>query len=246
MMRSGGPYAAMLRRTLLLVLICLSAPVRAADPPPAITVAVAANFATTAAELVRSYRYETGQQVLLAEGSSGRLYAQIAAGAPYDVFLSADALRPARLLVEGRAARVRTYAMGRLVLVSRADNATAQVLQGGRVALADPAVAPYGVAALEAITSLGLDPAGLDLVYGDSVGQVAAMFATGNVDAAFLAQSQISGLEPGLTVVDMDGRHAPIRQDAALLTGAGAAFFDWLRSPAARAIITGAGYGLPE
>ncbi len=246
LMRTAGPYAAMLRRALVLALICLSAPVRAAGPPPAITVAVAANFATTAAELVRAYRYETGQQVLVAEGSTGRLYSQIVAGAPFDLFLSADAERPARLLAEGRAAAVRTYAIGRLVVVSRADNAVGQVLRGGRVALADPGVAPYGVAAMQAIASLGLDPADLDLVYGDSVGQVAALFFTGNVDAAFIARAQLSGLEAGVSVTDMDGRHAPIRQDAALLSPEGAAFFDWLGVPAARAIIAAAGYGLPE
>ena len=234
-------------RTGLLALIAILAalPARAAE----MTVAVAANFLTTAETLAQAYEYETGETVRIAHGSTGRLYAQIVAGAPFDLFLAADDTRPARLLDKGRALQVATYALGRLVLVSRGDPGDpAEALKGRRVAIADPAVAPYGAMAIEAMASFGVDPGEVRLIYGDSVGQAAGLFATGNADAAILARAQLPGLGEDLAVIPLDGRHAPIRQDVALISEDPAArdFFRWLASPVARQVIARAGYGLSE
>lgn len=217
------------------------------------TVAVAANFLTTAETLAELFEYKTGDQILLAHGSTGRLYAQILNGAPYDLFLSADAERPDLLVAEGVATDRMTYALGQMVLVSRdalGDDLGA-ALAGRRIALADPAVAPYGVAAMEVLGAAELPPDDPGLVFGDSVGQTAALFATGNAEAAFVAQSQVPLLDDGTEVRALEGLYTPIRQDAVLLARgrentAAAAFFAFLAGDEATAAIRTAGYGVPE
>lgn len=215
--------------------------------------AVAANFLTTARALETAFEAETGFDLVLAHGSTGRLYAQIINGAPFDLFLAADAARPEALKVGGAAVAQRTYAVGHLVLVARDGGAArpAELVRGNRVALANPDVAPYGAAAFEALAALGVMGKDFDPVLGDSVGQAATFLATGNADLAFLAASQLAMLEPGLTAFEMTGLHAPVRQDAVLLAQgddnpAAHAFFDWLGSDQARTIIEASGYSVPE
>ena len=217
------------------------------------TVAVAANFLTTAETLAELYEYKTGHVILLAHGSTGRLYAQIRNGAPYDLFLAADAERPGLLDDEGLAADRMTYALGRLVLVSReaAGEDVAAVLAGRRIALADPAVAPYGVAAMEVLKAAGVAANDPGLVFGDSVGQTAALFSTGNAEVAFVALSQVPLLGEGTGVHDLEGLYTPIRQDAVLLNrgrdnAAAAGFLAFLAGDEAAATIRAAGYGVPE
>jgi molybdate transport system substrate-binding protein len=127
----------------------------------------------------------------------------------------------------------------------------AEDLVSARIALADPAVAPFGLAAREVLASLDLDPETLDLVFPDSVGQVAALFETGNVPFAFVASSQIAQLSQPLFNVPVDALHTPIRQDAVLLVRAednpaAQGFFDYLGEIEATRIIAAAGYGVPE
>ena len=216
------------------------------------TVAVAANFLTTAEALAEAYKYESGHEIVLAHGSTGRLYAQIVNGAPFDVFLAADAARPEALEEDDRTVERMTYALGRLVLVSREPlGALSDALKANRVALADPAVAPYGAAALQVLDAAGVSRSDADLVYGDSVGQVAALFATGNADLAFLAVSQLPALGEGSIVTELDGYHEPIQQDAVLLTEpaeneAAAGFFAFLAGQSAATLIAEAGYGVPR
>lgn len=226
-----------------------SAPLAASEA----IVAVAANFLTTARALETAFEAETGHDLILAHGSTGRLYAQIINGAPFDLFLAADAARPEALKVGGAAVAQRTYAVGRLVLVSRGAGAhrPADLVRGSRVALANPALAPYGAAAFEALEALGLHNKDFDPVLGDSVGQAATFLATGNADLAFLAASQLDMLDPGLTAFEMAGLHTPVRQDAVLLARgrdnpAAGAFFDWLGSDSARGIIEASGYSVPQ
>lgn len=219
------------------------------------TVAVAANFLTTAEDLAGLYAYRSGHEIVLAHGSTGRLYAQIVNGAPFDLFLAADAVRPAALEEAGLTSARMIYALGRLVLVSRgspdAGTDLAALVEGRRVALADPAVAPYGGAAIEALEAAGRAPETLDLVYGDSVGQVAALFSTGNADLAFLAASQVPLLGDGIAVHALEGLYTPIRQDAVLLVRSGGntaaeGFFAYLAGAEAAGVIRAAGYGVPE
>lgn len=216
------------------------------------TVAVAANFLTTAEHLAQRYEERSGHDIVLAHGSSGRLYAQIVNGAPFDVFLSADDERPLRLEDEGKTIARQAYALGRLILVSRTDVDDLEMsLTSSRIALADPAVAPFGVAGVEVLASLDLDPETLDVVYPDSVGQVAAFFETGNVALAFVSSSQVAQLSGPLFRVQVGALHTPIRQEAVLLAGAednpaARGFFDYLTDVEAIRIISAAGYGVPE
>lgn len=220
-----------------------------------VTVAVAANFLSTATLLADRFGEETGHRVALVHGSSGKLFAQIQAGAPYDVFLSADAERPARLVERGLAEPGITYALGRLALVQSGTGGDdwRAILNGpGRIAIADPDIAPYGMAAREVLIGLrGADWA-RDVVYGESVGQAFAFVATGNVDAALVGLAQANDFKGRLQAIVIPEKfHAEIRQDAVILTGAthrdaAAAFLTFLAGDGARALIRDAGYGIAE
>ena len=211
-----------------------------------VTVAVASNFLTAAERIASVFEAETGHSVVLSHGASGLLYAQIEAGAPFDVLLSADQARPARLLEQNRARAVKTYAVGHLALVSRIPvtvETAPDAVAGRTVALADPTVAPYGLAATRAMERLHLDTATFRPVLVSNVGQVASIFVSGNADMAFVAVSQLPRLDAPY-VLPLDGIAPGIRQDAALLTDteAARAFWDWLGSPRALALIEAAGY----
>lgn len=235
-------------KQLLIVLAALAAFARPA-PAEEVTVAVAANFLATAEKIVAAFETETGHVVTLVHGSTGQLFAQIDAGAPFDIYLAADDIRPKRLRDAGRASDVRTFAFGRLVLVSTipVTAETAQeVFEGRTVALADPTVAPYGLAATSAMEKLKLDTARFRPVLVSNVGQVATVFATGNADLAFVAASLVPILSPPYALA-LDGLHKPIRQDAAFLNRArdnpaAQAFWAMLFSDAAQSIIEEAGY----
>lgn len=225
-----------------------------------VAVAVATNFVTPLAALTPAFEAATGHVALVSSGSTGKLAAQIAQGAPFDVFLAADAARPEALVAAGHAVAgsASTYALGRLVLLSRAAEATgADCLDflrasAGKVAIANPRTAPYGAAALQAIDALGLGPALADrLVQGEDIGQTYAFVATGNAVAGFVGLSQVidqgdDGVGCRWTVPT--GLHDPIAQRAVLLVHgrdnpAAAAFLAFLRGPEAAAIIARFGYG---
>jgi molybdate transport system substrate-binding protein len=186
------------------------------------------------------------------QGATGALFAQIKNGAPYDVFLSADAERPADLLEAGDAQETAPYAFGQLVLVSRQELAEAgdltKVLAGQRIAVADPEIAPYGRAAAEVLDALELDPPATR-IFGTSVGQAASIFRTGNAPLALIAASQVTDWQGGpLFIWDGELSHKPIRQDAALLRDSDASrlFFDTLSSPDTKLLIASLGYGVAE
>lgn len=217
-----------------------------------VTVAVASNFLSTAETLVEAYSEATGKTVVLTHGSTGQIFAQVSAGAPFDIFLAADSARPARLVAAQKAVEARPYAYGRLVLVSK-EPVTPETVQeqfaGETIALADPTVAPYGLAATAAMEQLRLDTATFQPILVANVGQVATIFATGNADFAFVAASLLPKLSPP-EVFDLEGLYPPIQQDAARISAPGTnpdsdAFWDYLFSPAARQIILDAGYALP-
>lgn len=214
-----------------------------------VTVAVASNFLLTAEKIAAAFEAETGHEVVLSNGSTGLLFAQIAAGAPFDVFLSADEERPERLLKDGKAIATRPYAIGALALLSRspvsAETAGA-AFAGKTAALADPTVAPYGRAATRTMEALKLDTATFRPVMVANVGQVASIFETGNADFAFVATSQLDRVAAP-HVLRLDGIAPDIRQDAALLSDeeAALAFWQWLTRPETGQLILADGYSLP-
>lgn len=223
--------------------------------------AVAANFADTAEALVAPFREKTGHDVTVTTGSTGKLYAQIRAGAPYDLMLSADAATPARLLAEGAAVQgsAFTYAVGQLALWSRQEG---RIGKNGRealaeprlrfVAIANPELAPYGAAGREALISMGLwDTLQDRIVMGQNIGQTHAMVATGAAELGLVALSSVrrpDGAATGSVWLVPQDLYSPIRQDAVLLrAGAGnpaaRAFLEFLRSPRAAKVIRAYGYG---
>lgn len=219
-------------------------------------VAVAANFTEPAKEIAAAFQKATGNSAVLSFGSSGAFYTQLSHGAPFEVFLSADAERPAKAEQEGfTVARSRfTYAIGRLVLYSTTPglvDARGAVLKRGnfeRIAIADPAVAPYGVAAVQVMTRLGVYPAlSAKLVRGSSLTQAYQFVATGAAELGFVAFSQVVKMQGGSRWIVPRSLHAPIDQQAVLLrTGANnpaaQAFCRFLKSRQAVAIIRRYGY----
>lgn len=216
--------------------------------------AVAANFLAGAETLAAAYEAETGVAWEISHGATGGLATQIARGAPFDLFLAADMVRPELLRGRGDALAVKPYALGQLVLVLPEGSEAAplsELLAGRRVAIADPALAPYGAAAVAALEAAGVQVGTLDLVRGPNVGATASFFALGTVDAAFIAASQVADTarHRALIAVPVDPATYPeIAQGAALLSGDAdaRAAYDWLSSDAARALIGAAGYALPE
>lgn len=228
----------------------------------AVTVAVAANFLSTAGELVADFESDGRYTVKLVSASTGALYAQVNNGAPFDVLLAADQERPRRLESEGLAVNGSrfVYALGALSLCSRDAqqpmNDGAAVLTGdfsGRLAIANPAIAPYGVAAEEVLASLQLaDRFSQRLVKAESVAQAYVMLATGNVDYGFVARASVIN-DPARNPVSCwsvpAALHSPLRQEAVLLkraadNAAAEAFVNYLAGPAAEQIITRHGYGI--
>lgn len=219
--------------------------------------AVAANFTEPAKELAAAFQARTGDKVVLSFGSSGQFYSQIAHGAPYEVFLSADQDRPAQAERDGFAVAGSrfTYAVGRLVLFSKTAGLVdghGAVLKSDRfqkLAIADPATAPYGQAAVETLRSRGLyDALKGRLVTGSSITQAYQFVETGAAELGFVALSQVINETGGSRWNVPEADHRPIVQQAVLLkTGesdpAAKAFLAFLESPEARKIIQSYGYG---
>jgi molybdate transport system substrate-binding protein len=236
-------------------LLSLTTGARAAE----IQVAVAANFTAPAKEIAAAFKQATGDTAVLNFGSSGAFYNQLSHGAPYEVFLSADAERPAKAEQDGLAVpRTRfTYAVGRLVLYSRDPNLVdnvGKVLSSGnfqKLAIADPAAAPYGLAALQTLRKLGrYDVLKPKVVQGSSIAQTYQFVESGAAELGFVALSQVVNVRGGSRWMVPAADHTPIVQQAVLLyTGdknpAARAFLQFLKSPAAVAIIRKYGYEVP-
>ncbi len=227
-----------------------------------VSAAVASNFAAPMDRIVALFQHETGHTVSVSLGSSGKLYAQIVAGAPFDVFLSADDEIPKRLTNEGLAvvgSRF-AYATGKLVLWSArpgfVDDEGKILRKGGysNLAIAEPKLAPYGRAAKEVLEKLAMWNSMRDkLVIGENITQTWQFAATENAELAFIALSQVmrdGKVTQGSWWVVPEDLHKPIRQSAVLLTGAkdkaaAQAFLDFLKSKRAAAVIRSFGYELP-
>ena len=224
-----------------------------------IRIAVASNFANAIRATVDRFETETGHRVMLAFGSTGKHYAQIRNGAPFDAFFAADVRRPELLEAEGLAVPGSrfTYAVGKLILWSPETafvDSKGTILEHGEfrhLAIANPNLAPYGMAAREVLQARGLwDGLESRLVRGENIAQAFQFVASGNAQLGFVAWSQVK--RPGHIVEgsywDVPAAlHTPIEQQAVLLidTEAGRAFMSFMRSEKAIRIIRDHGYETP-
>ena len=224
-------------------------------------VAVAANFAEPIKAIAAVLEKTTGHTIQVTLGATGKLYAQIQNGAPFDVLLAADAKAPEALEKHGltQPGSRFTYATGKLVLWSadaRRVDAQGDVLKSPslrKVAYAAPKVAPYGAAAVETMDKLGLTASLTPrLVQGESIGQTFGFVYTGNADVGFVALSQVlegGKLKSGSMWVVPQTLYSPIRQDAVVLKKAAGneaaqALMKLLKSPDIKDLIRSYGYGI--
>lgn len=241
--------------TLVLALVCLG-PTNAET----LSVAVASNFVPTARELAHDFKEETGHEVQISAGSTGKLHTQILHGAPYDIFLAADEQSP-RMLEQsehGVAGTRFVYARGVLILWSMDEQATCSFhfddLGQARLAIANPTTAPYGRAAKEFLELTGgWNKISSQIVYGENVAQALHFAATSNARYAIVAKSQ--SLDPNLPKAGCE-RHIPeetyvaIKQEALLLQRAASnpvavEFLEYLRSDSGRDTIRRMGHRAP-
>ena len=227
-----------------------------------VQVAVAANFTAPMQQIAAQFEKDSGHKAVLSFGATGKFYAQIVNGAPFELLLAADDETPARLEKEGQgvAGSRFTYAIGKLVLWS-ADpalvDAKGEILKKGgfrHLALANPKTAPYGAAAVETMSKLGvlgtLQPL---FVQGENISQTQQFITTGNAELGFVALSQVfkdGRITGGSAWIVPAGLYEPIRQDAVLLARgrdkpAAAALAAYLKGDKAKAVIRSFGYELP-
>ena len=228
-----------------------------------VLVAVAANFSKPMTEIAAEFEKATGHSAKLSFGSTGKFVSQLEHGGPFEVLLSADEKAPQRLVESGLAVANSqfTYAIGRLVLWSAkpgyVDDQGKILTTGGfkHIALADPKLAPYGVAAVEVLKNLGLFEKLQPLfVQGENIAQTFQFVSTGNAPLGFIALSQVienGKIAKGSGWIIPREDYSPIRQDAVLMkkgaeNPAATALLDYLKSAPALAIIEKFGYDLPK
>ncbi len=252
----------MLIRTFLLALLVFFHNLLTTGSAAEVRIAVASNFTSTLNKIAKQFERESRHTTLISSGSSGKFYAQIKHGAPFDVFLSADATRPQLLEDEGLAVPGSrfTYAVGRLTLWSpnphMLNDDGPMVLLNSRfdhLAIANPKTAPYGTAAKHVLEQLGLwNHLKGRMVQGENIGQTFQFVFSHNAQLGFVALAQV--LDPKINGAGSrwnvpEHLHEPLAQQAVLLTigqhnAAAMAFFDFVKDPTAQAIIERFGYGL--
>jgi molybdate transport system substrate-binding protein len=254
------PYLS--RLTVSFSFICLqllSSQVQATE----IRVAVASNFLQPLQTLARAYEQTSGDKIIISAGSTGKLYAQIINGAPFDIFLAANSSEPEKLEKEGFAVSGSrfTYARGRLVLWNpkgvnpqRTLQAVLQAADFNRLSLANPVTAPYGAAAISVLQKFNLEQSlSGKLLRGENISQAYQYVASGAADLGFIALSQIktgNGEPPGAYWLVDESLHAPIVQQAVLIKSSAhpkqaQAFLNYLQGGQGKAMIEKFGYGLP-
>jgi len=226
-----------------------------------VQVAVAANFTAPMQKIAAEFEKDTGHKAVLAFGATGKFYAQIVNGAPFEVLLAADDATPARLETEHRTVPGTrfTYAIGKLALWSAKEGVVdnqGQVLKTGdyaHLAIANPKTAPYGAAAIETLAKLNLlDRVQGKLVQGENIAQAYQFVSTGNAPLGFVALAQVyrdGKFTSGSGWIVPANLHGPIRQDAVILAKGSAnpaakALEAYLKSDKARGIIRSYGYEL--
>lgn len=241
----------------LLALMTCAALARAGE----VQVAVASNFTAPMQKIAAEFEKDTGNKAVLAFGATGKFYAQINNGAPFEVLLAADDDTPARLDAEHKTVPGTrfTYATGKLVLWSAKTgyvDGRGQVLDGtsyAHLAIANPKAAPYGAAAVETLRKLHVwEQVQAKLVQGENIGQAFQFVSTGNAPLGFVALSQVwrdGAFTSGSGWIVPDNLHSPIRQDAVILAKGAAnpaarALELYLKSDKAKSIIRAFGYAI--
>ena len=226
-----------------------------------VQVAVAANFSAPIQAIATQFEKDTGHRLISSFGATGQFYTQIKNGAPFEVFLAADESTPRKLENEGGTVKGSrfTYAVGTLALWSAKNDyvdGSGAVLSDNHfqhLAIANPKVAPYGLAATQVLARLGLtDAVKAKRVEGQNITQAYQFVSSGNAELGFVALSQIyqdGKLSSGSAWIVPPELHDPIRQDAVLLdkgqdNPAAIALIDYLKGPRAAAIIKSYGYQL--
>jgi molybdate transport system substrate-binding protein len=250
---------------LLALLLLSAAPARAQVARGTLSVAAAANLKLAAEELRKGFAAERpGSAVSLTLGASGTFFAQIQNGAPFDLFLSADRDYPAKLVAAGlgEAADEKVYAFGKLVAWLPPGSTLALERRGlsaltdpsvKKIAIANPALAPFGRAAEAALKAAGVHEAVKEkLVLGTSVAQAAQFATTGAADVAFLPYSLTfdKELSTGKVVPIPEALYPRIEQSGLVLKGArdpalARAFLAYVTGPKGREVLARFGYGLP-
>jgi molybdate transport system substrate-binding protein len=223
-----------------------------------VNVAVAANFTEPAKEIAQLFQRKTANRAILSFGATGQFYTQITQAAPFQVFLSADESTPKKLADNGFAVgeSLFTYAIGKLVLFSTnaklvTGEQTLREAKFNKIAIADPATAPYGAAAVETMKALGLyDALSGKIVQGANIAQAFQFVNTGNAELGFVALSQVVARPGGSRWTVPANLYAAIRQDAVLLRSgadneAAKAFLTFMKGPEAAKVIEKYGYARP-
>ena len=242
----------LLLRSLAIVASMLPAPLLADE----VQVAVASNFAPVLEKLEPLFESQSGHTLTIVAGATGNHYAQIVNGAPFDVFLAADDERPKMLEEAGKAVAGTsfTYALGKLVLWSADPGAVdveGKVLESGftHLAMANPRLSPYGEAAQEALTQLGLwDKVQGRVVQGDNIAQTLQFVQSGNAEIGFIALSQLLDIGSSGSHWEVPAElYTPIVQQGVLLkeSAAARAFIAFLKLNVSQDFIRMAGYDLP-
>ncbi len=243
-----------------LALACFSMLIASSVRADEALVAVAANFAGAVAAIGAEFTEDTGHTLKITTGATGKLYAQISEGAPFAILLSADSKTPQKLEQEGKAVTGTrfTYAVGKLTLwspdagkIGSDPKVALRAASTLHIAIANPDLAPYGVAAREALSAMGLwgtiQP---KIVMGENIGQTFSLIDSGAAEMGFIATSaiEVPGKEPKGSRFDVPQEmFRPITQDAVLLqagkdNAAARAFIDYLKGAKAKAIAQSFGY----
>ena len=227
-------------------------------------VAVAANFTAPMKKITAEFEKTSGHKVTLSFGSTGKFYAQVKAGAPFEVLLAADDETPGKMEQEGLAVKDShfTYAIGKLALWSAKEaivDDQGEILKRGNfdhIAVANPKLAPYGAAGMQTLQALGVyDAIASKIVQGENIAQTYQFVATGNALLGFVALSQVIGedgkVKSGSAWIVPQKYYTPIRQDAVLLERgkdkiAAVALLKFLKTPYSAKIIQSYGYELSK
>ena len=246
---------------LFLVLATTMTSIKIFSAEPTLRIAVASNFLNTANKLIEIYERSYNNRTEIISGSTGKLFAQINSGAPFDLFLAADNLRP-KILSESDnsfAENTYVYAIGRLVLWAPAlptyhKNCNEKLLDMPfqRIAIANPKTAPYGDAGLQTLRKFEkLQAIRAKLVFGENVSQVFSYLVTGAVDAGFLSLSQVQNKDPQRDTcawVIPKSYYSDLSQSAIILQSKSTAaqrFMNFLQSEQAKIVIESSGYFVP-
>jgi molybdate transport system substrate-binding protein len=241
-----------------LLLTLLGAPAASAD---SLNVAVASNFAGTLEQLAARFKTKSGHEILISSASTGKIFTQIKNGAPFDVFMSADEIHADQLVQDGTAdaGHAAIYALGRLVFVSniKPEGKCQEVLSDARIkhlAIANPQTAPYGVAAQQVMERMKVWYKLQDkLVLGENIVQTMQFVASASANAGFVAKASLVGGSAAAFACEWmvpDEMYTPISQKMVVLNRsktkpAVQAFWEFMQSAQALAVIRDSGYGVP-